>query len=113
MQGRERIWIMLAVCVVSALVGAGTALVLVKKEGPPGTQGPKGDRGPRGPEGYAASDEEGEQARSEVQDLENAVQDGEYRAEELESQIAELGYQVTENTQDVSGLCRTVELSGC
>jgi hypothetical protein len=136
-QGRRLILAMLAVCAVSALVGAGTALVLVKKEGPegaPGLQGPPGPRGAEGPQGYSGSEEAGENAEAdvinlegEVGDLESKVRDAESEAGEaiidaaeaeehvfdLEGRFTELADASQQQAATISEMCIAAEFTGC
>lgn len=114
MEGRRLVILVLAVCVLSAALGAG--ITLLAKEGPAGADGARGPTGPqglRGPEGFAAEEEAGEQALNEIDDVRNEVQSVQYYAEELEAYIEELGGQVTQNTRSVSNVCRELNIILC
>ena len=114
-EGKRLAALLVGVCVISALIGSG--LMYLAKHGPAGAEGA---RGPQGVRGFAADEEEAERALNDVQDVENHLEDLEREVNELwgyqgegEAQIAELGGQVTNNTQAISGMCVTLELTGC
>jgi peptidoglycan hydrolase CwlO-like protein len=117
-EGKKLAALLVGVCVISALIGSG--LMYLAKQGPEGPAGPAGARGPQGVRGFSADEEEAERALNDVQDVESHLEDLEREVNELwgyqgeaEAQIAELGGQVTNNTQAISGMCVTLELTGC
>jgi peptidoglycan hydrolase CwlO-like protein len=117
-EGKKLAALLVGVCVISALIGSG--LMYLAKAGPEGPRGPEGARGPQGVRGFAADEEEAERALNDVQDVENRLEDLEQQVNELweyqgegEARISELGGQVTDNTQAISGMCVTLGLDGC
>lgn len=81
---KQFVAILVGVCVLSAAIGSG--LALLAQEGPQGPRGKQGKQGPRGPEGPA-----GESAAGEVEALEAQVEELRGRVEELESQLSGVG----------------------
>jgi hypothetical protein len=71
--------LVIGVCVLSAAIGSGLALVAqTGPEGPAGKQGPRGqtgNQGPRGPAGESAGEELGE-LEGEVEELRAEVEEG-------------------------------------
>ena len=90
---KQFIAILVGVCVLSAAIGSGLALVAqTGPEGPAGKRGPAGPQGPRGPEGESASEELGG-IEAEVEELRSEVEGSaelEERVEELEAEIGGL-----------------------
>ena len=94
LQRNHFIALVVGVCILSA--GIGTGLALIAQEGPEGPRGKQGKEGPRGPEGP-----EGPSGAAEVEGLEAQVEElrgelesqGELesRVESLEDEIAGLG----------------------
>jgi hypothetical protein len=103
--------LVVAVCVLSAAIGSGLALLAqTGPEGPAGKQGPRGQagkQGPRGPEGESADEELGALER-EVEELRGAVEEGGAAGEvgELEERVEALEGEV----EGFSGI--TKELCG-
>jgi hypothetical protein len=93
MPQKRFIAILVGVCVLSAAIGSGLALVAqTGPEGPAGKRGPAGPQGPRGPEGESATAELGG-IEAELEELRGAVEGSaelEERVEELEGEIAGL-----------------------
>ncbi len=90
MSQRNFVLVLLAVCVLSAAIGSGLALLAqTGPSGAKGEQGPRGPRGPRGPEGPSgAAEVEGLEA--EVEELRGRVEEDDElnaRVETLEEQI--------------------------
>ncbi|HEX8754337.1 MAG TPA: hypothetical protein VF731_13075 [Solirubrobacterales bacterium] len=81
--------ILVGVCVLSAAIGSGLALVAqTGPAGPAGKRGPAGPRGPRGPQGESAKAELGG-LEAEVEELRGAVEGSaelEERVEALEEE---------------------------
>jgi hypothetical protein len=93
--------LVIGVCVLSAAIGSGLALLAqTGPEGPAGKQGPRGHAGKRGPEGPA-----GESAGEELGELEGEVE--ELRAEV--EQIGESGGEVGELEERVEVLEEELE----
>lgn len=102
MPPRNFIAIIVGVCVLSAAVGAGIALLA--KTGPPGArgaQGPRGPQGQRGENGLGAhfSSEEVEEARRGVEEALSEVQEARSEAEESKSEAEEA-------RKEAEGACR-------
>lgn len=94
MTQRNFVLVLLAVCVLSAAIGSGLALLAqTGPSGAKGAQGPPGPRGPRGPEGPSgAAEVEGLEA--EVEELRGRVEEAEElsgRVEALEEGLSGLG----------------------
>jgi hypothetical protein len=93
--------LVIAVCVLSAAIGSGLALLAqTGPQGPAGKQGPRGHKGKQGPAGPA-----GESAREELGALEGEVE--ELRAEVEEG--SEAGGEVGELEERVEALEEEVE----
>ncbi len=94
MSQKQFVAIIVGVCVLSAAIGSGLALVAqTGPEGPAGKRGPAGKQGPRGPRGASAAPQV-EALESEVEELRGRVEGTEElegRVEELESQLSGLG----------------------
>jgi hypothetical protein len=93
MPQKQLIAILLGVCVLSAGIGSGIALLAetgpagaAGKRGPAGPEGPEGPAGPSGAEEIGALEAEVEELRSEIDGSESL----EGRLEELESEISGL-----------------------
>ncbi len=102
---RYAIWAILGVCVLSAAIGAGVALLArTGPSGPRGARGPHGARGPVGRVDTAALQAEIETLREESAsgELEEVVHENEERIEELEEDLSN-----AERT--TSELCGAVE----
>jgi len=86
---KQFVAILVGVCVLSAGIGSG--LALLAQEGPEGPRGKQGKQGPPGPEGERGP--EGESATAEVESLEAEVaelRDQAEQAGELESRVEDL-----------------------
>jgi len=85
--------LIVGVCVLSAAVGSGLALLAqTGPSGPAGKQGPRGPAGPEGAEGPSGAAEIGG-LQGEVEDLRGRVEDAEEtqgRLEDLEGELGEL-----------------------
>jgi hypothetical protein len=103
--------LVIGVCVLSAAIGSGLALLAqTGPDGPAGKQGPRGHagkRGPRGPEGESAGEELGA-LEGEVEELRAEVEEGGESGEvgELEERVEVL----EEELESYSGLAQ--ELCG-
>jgi hypothetical protein len=99
MPRNQFIALVVGVCIFSAAIGTGLALLAqTGPEGPAGKQGPRGHagkQGPKGPEGESAGEELGA-LEGEVEELRGAVEEGgeseqvgelEERVEALESEL--------------------------
>jgi hypothetical protein len=96
--------LVLGVCVLSAAIGSGLALLAqTGPSGTPGKQGPRGHAGPRGQEGQEGA--EGASAEAEVGALESEVEELNGRVEESE----EVGGRVEELEEEVSGISSGTE----
>lgn len=86
--------ILVGVCVLSAGIGSGLALLAeTGPAGPAGERGARGPEGPAGPEGPSGAEEIGG-LEAEVEELRGEVEgadDLEARVEELESEISDFG----------------------
>jgi hypothetical protein len=94
MPQKQFIAILIGVCVLSAGIGSGLALLAeTGPAGPAGKRGAPGPEGPEGPEGPSGAEEIGS-LEAEVEELRSEV-DGsgslEGRLEELEAEVSELG----------------------
>ena len=110
--------LVIGVCVLSAAIGSGLALLAqTGPEGPAGKRGPQGHvgkQGPRGPAGESAGEELGE-LEGEVAELREAVEEGggsseevaelEERVEALEEEVASYGELAEELCGEGSFLC--------
>jgi hypothetical protein len=87
----QLIALFVGVCVLSAAIGSGLALVAQEgPAGPAGKRGPAGPQGPEGPEGPSGAAEIGG-LEAEVEDLRGKAEDAEElegRIEDLESEVA-------------------------
>ena len=94
--------LVVGVCVLSAAIGSGIALLAqTGPEGPAGKQGKRGPEGPRGPAGESAAGEvepleaEIEELRGQLAEVESSAGEGdgelEERVESLEEEVSELG----------------------
>jgi hypothetical protein len=85
--------LLVGVCVLSAAIGSGLALLAqTGPSGPAGKQGARGPAGPEGPEGPSGAAEIGG-LEGEVEDLRGRVEDAEEtqgRLEDLEEELGEL-----------------------
>jgi hypothetical protein len=108
--------LVVGVCVLSAAIGSGLALIAKEgPQGPAGKQGPRGPAGPRGPEGESASAELGaveaevEELRGQVEGLESSAGEGnpevEERLERVEGEVEELGSVASELCNEVEFFC--------
>jgi hypothetical protein len=94
MPQKQFVAILVGVCVLSAGIGSG--LALLAETGPAGAAGKRGATGPEGPEGPAGPSgaEEIGALEAEVEELRGEVEDSESfegRLEELEAEISSLG----------------------
>ncbi len=105
--------LVVGVCVLSAAIGSGLALLAqTGPKGPAGKQGPRGHvgkKGPRGPAGESAGEELGE-LEGEVEELRGAVEEqGESsQVGELEERIESLESEV----EGFSGVAKELEICG-
>lgn len=94
MSQKQLALLLIGVCVLSAAIGSGLALLAqTGPEGPAGKRGPAGARGPRGPAGESAAPQV-EGLEAEVEELRGRVEGSEElegRVEELEAEISGLG----------------------
>lgn len=91
----QLIALIVGVCVLSAAIGSGLALLAqTGPSGPAGKQGPRGPAGPEGPKGPSGAAEIGG-LEAEVEGLRGQVEDAEETQERLE--------QVEEEVGDLSG----------
>jgi hypothetical protein len=108
--------LVLGVCVLSAAIGSGIALLAqTGPEGPAGKQGKRGPEGPRGPEGESATAELGavegevEELRGQLEGLESSAGEGngevEERLERVEEEVEELGSVASQLCGEVEFLC--------
>ncbi len=100
---KQFIAILLAVCVLSAGIGSG--LALLAQTGPSGATGKRGSAGPEGPEGPSGSAEV-EGLEAEVEELRGEIEDSgetQNRLEELEEELSGL-------SSTTSELCLELEL---
>lgn len=85
--------ILLGVCILSAGIGSGLALLAQEgPAGPAGKRGPTGKQGPEGPEGPSGAAEIGE-LEAEVEELRGEIGDStelEERLDDLEADFSEL-----------------------
>jgi len=95
--------LVIGVCVLSAAIGSGLALLAqTGPEGPAGKQGPRGHvgkQGPAGPAGESAGEELGE-IEAEVEELRGAVEES---AGEESPEVGELEERVESLEEDVEG----------
>lgn len=111
LQRNHLVALILGVCVLSAAIGSGLALLAqTGPAGARGAQGPAGPRGAQGPEGPSgAAEVEGLEA--EVGELRERLEEGggesdvEGRLEELESEVSELGGVSSELCEEVGLFC--------
>jgi hypothetical protein len=108
--------LVVGVCVLSAAIGSGIALLAqTGPEGPAGKQGKRGPVGPRGAEGESATAELGvvegevEELRGQVEGLESSAGEGsgevEERLERVEEELEELGSVTSQLCGEVEFLC--------
>ncbi|HEX2391365.1 MAG TPA: hypothetical protein VHI77_00445 [Solirubrobacterales bacterium] len=90
MPQKQLVAILVGVCVLSAAIGSGLALVAqTGPAGPAGKRGPAGPQGPRGPAGKSATAELG-RLEAEIEELRSAAEGSaelEERVEDLEGEI--------------------------
>jgi hypothetical protein len=109
--------LVIGVCVLSAAIGSGLALLAqTGPEGPAGKQGPRGHhgkQGPKGPAGESAGEELGE-LEGEVEELRGAVEEQgessqvgelEERIESLEGEVEGFGGIASELCSEEGFLC--------
>jgi hypothetical protein len=105
---KQFIAILVGVCVLSAAIGSGLALVAqTGPAGPAGKRGPAGPQGPRGPEGESASEELGG-LEAEIEELRGEVEGSgelEERVEELESEVSGISGVTSELCAELEFLC--------
>jgi hypothetical protein len=105
---RQFIAVLVGVCVLSAAIGSGIAILAkTGPSGPAGERGPRGPAGPQGSEGESAGAEIGF-LESEVEDLRGQVEAGEEvegRLEDLESEVSELGSTTSELCAELEFFC--------
>lgn len=91
---KQFVAVLLGVCVLSAGIGSGLALLAeTGPEGPAGKRGPAGPEGPEGAEGPSGAEEIGG-LEAEVEELRGEVEAAEgleSRVDELESELSGLG----------------------
>jgi hypothetical protein len=111
---KHLIAILLGVCILSAGIGSGLALIAQEgPEGPRGKQGQTGKPGPEGPEGAegASGAAEVEGLEAEVAELRDQLEEGadlgqvEGRIDELEAEIEGLGGVQSELCSELDFLC--------
>jgi hypothetical protein len=91
MTQRNFVLLVVGVCILSAGIGSGLALLAqTGPAGPKGARGAKGERGPRGPEGESAAGEV-EGLEAEVEELRGRVEEGEELNGRVEALEEELG----------------------
>jgi hypothetical protein len=98
---KQFIAVIVGVCVLSAGIGSG--LALLAQEGPQGARGKQGKQGARGPQGPA-----GESAAGEVEALEGEVAELRERVEateELEERVGDLESELSGVGGPTSALC--------
>jgi hypothetical protein len=107
MSQRRFVAVLLGVCVLSAAIGSGIALLAqTGPAGPAGKRGAVGPRGPRGPEGVAA--EEVAELEGEIEELRGEIAGGEEvegRLKELEAEVSELGELSSELCSETNFFC--------
>ena len=100
--------LVVGVCVLSAGIGSGLALLAqTGPAGPAGKRGAPGPEGPQGPEGASAGEELGA-LEGEVEELRGQVEAGgeaEGRLDELESEVSELGGVTSELCAEIEAFC--------
>lgn len=112
----QLIALVVGVCVLSAAIGSGIALLAqTGPEGPAGKQGKRGPEGPRGPEGESAKAELGaveaevEELRGQLEGLESSAGEGgpevEERLERVEEEVEELGGIAAELCNETNFFC--------
>ena len=105
---KQFIAILLGVCVLSAGIGSGLALLAeTGPAGPAGKRGPAGPEGPQGPEGASGAEEIGG-LEAEVEELRGQVEEGEElegRVEDLESEVSGFGGITSELCEEFESLC--------
>jgi hypothetical protein len=98
---RLAIWAIVGVCVLSAAIGAGIALLAeTGPTGPQGKQGRPGERGPRGPEGSVEAPDLGA-LEAEIEELRSELTD----VGDLESRVDGIDSDLTETEETVSEIC--------
>jgi hypothetical protein len=106
MTQRNFVLLVVGVCILSAAIGSG--LALLAQTGPSGATGPRGPAGkpgPAGPEGPSGSAEVGA-LEEEVEELRGRVEG----AEELEARIEDLEGEIGGLSGGASELCEELEL---
>jgi hypothetical protein len=103
--------LVVGVCVLSAAIGSGVALLAqTGPAGPAGKQGPAGPRGPEGPEGPSGAAEV-EGVEIELEELRGEIEAGggvgelEIRVEELEEEVEGLGGVTSELCSELDFFC--------
>jgi hypothetical protein len=98
--------LILGVCVLSAAIGSGLALLAqTGPSGTPGKQGPRGHVGTRGPEGREGP--EGESAEAELGAVEGEIE--ELRDQVEESDPAEVEGRLEELEEEVAGISASAQ----
>jgi hypothetical protein len=122
MPRNQLIALVVGVCVLSAAIGSGLALLAqTGPHGPAGKQGPRGPQGKRGPAGQSAAgevaglEEEVGELAGQVESLESALEEVageggdtgqlESRIEGLEEEVAELGGLRSELCGELEFIC--------
>lgn len=104
--------LVVGVCVLSAAIGSGLALLAqTGPAGPAGKEGPRGPQGPAGPEGPEGASAEAEVGalEDEVAQLREAVEEG-GDSGQLEERVEELEEALEEQRELSSELCAELEL---
>jgi hypothetical protein len=106
MSQRNLVLLLVGVCVLSAAIGSG--LALLAQTGPSGPAGPRGPAGRQGPEG-----QEGPSGAAEVAGLEEEIEDLRGRveaSEDVENRLETLEAELSEFSGPNSALCEELEL---
>lgn len=106
MTQRNFVLLLVGVCVLSAAIGSGLALLAqTGPSGPAGARGPAGKQGREGAEGPSGAAEIGG-LEGEVEDLRGRVEEG----EELEGRVEDLEAEISGLSGSRSALCEELEL---
>ena len=106
MTQKNFVLVLVGVCVLSAAIGSGLALLAqTGPSGPAGDRGPVGKRGPQGPEGPSGAAEIGG-LEEEVGELRGRVEE----AEEIQGRLESLEEEISGFSGPNSALCEELEL---
>jgi hypothetical protein len=106
MTQRNFVLLLVGVCVLSAAIGSGLALLAqTGPSGPAGARGPAGKQGPEGPQGPSGAAEIGG-LEEEVEDLRGRVE----QSEDVEERLEDLEAELSEFSGPDSALCEELEL---